>query len=140
MSDMYCSMSSLTYLSSDFLDVHTTILAADDGYSGGLTVGNNADVELFLDVQPFFNQNLANQFSLGAGLFGDQGHTDDGVGDGLYVIFGFRQFNTAAFTTATGMYLGFDNNWITELFRDLCYLIRGKGKFSLGGRYVKFSE
>ena len=123
-----------------FLDIHTTVLRADNGHGGGLTVGDNGKVELFLDVQAFFHQHLAHLLALGAGLLGHQSHADDRISDWLDVTLGLGELDAAALTAAAGMHLGLDNHRVAELFRDFLYLSGRVGEFSFGGGDIEFSE
>ena len=102
-------MDFLGRLGSHFLDVHATFTGGHDADLLGLAVDDDTDVEFFLDVGAFLDQQPADLLSFRAGLVGDQLHAEDGSGVLTDFIQRTGQLDAAALAAATGVDLGLDD-------------------------------
>src|SRR5262249_31583478 len=84
-----------------------------DGNGCG-AIDDDTEIELPLDLQPFFNEKSLNFASFRAGLMGDQLHAQDPAREIFSLFRSPGQLYSAAFAASTRMYLRFDDDGKTE--------------------------
>ena len=89
-------------------NVHAPGFAGHDDILGGGAIRQDAQVELFGDIKPLFDEEFAHETPLRSGLMRHQGHAEDFPGQGFDLVQRLRQFDAAALAPAAGMNLGFD--------------------------------
>ena len=99
----------LRLLCGDLLDVHAASRAADDDRAGRRAIDDDAQIELALDLQPFFDQHAADLAALGSGLMRDERHPEHLLGELLGLIGRFRELDAAALPAPAGMNLRLDD-------------------------------
>ena len=130
----------------DFLDVHAAFRAGDDGVAAGATVEEDGKVVFLRDVHGFGDEHLAHQFAFRAGLVGDEGLAEHLAGDLFRLFRGVHDMDAAfeavfegAFSTTTGMDLGFDHEaGSADLTRCGACFLRRAGDDALGAGDAEF--
>ena len=126
---------------SHFLDVHSPGLAGHNNDLGNRPVGNNAQVQLFGNIQTLLHQNLFNFLPLGPGLLGNQIHPDDLPGNTVNLLLGLGQFDPPALAPAPGVNLSFNHNRVSsQSFGDPDCFIGTKRHPTLRRGHAVFSE
>ena len=100
----------LRLLGGDFLDVHAARRAADDHRAGRSAIDDDAQIELALDLQSFFDQHAADLAPLRSGLMRDERHPEHLLGQLLGLVGRFRELDAAALAAPAGMNLRLDDS------------------------------
>ena len=94
----------------DFLDFHSAGRAGHKYRRANSAVNQNAQIQLALDVEPFFDQQAANDAALRARLRRDQLHSENALGMRRRFVGRFRELHAAAFAAPAGMNLRFHHH------------------------------
>ena len=94
---------------SHLFDVHAASRARDNDGSRCGSVEDDAQIQLAIDLQPFFDQHSADLLPLRAGLMGDQRHPDHLFGDLLGLLWRSDDFHASALATAASVNLRLDH-------------------------------
>src|SRR5690606_23509264 len=92
-------------LGGDFFDVHTAFAGGHQRHALGAAIDDHADVQFFLDVGAFLDQQTTDLLAFGAGLVRHQLHTEDIVRVFANLIERLRHFHAAALTAAASVNL-----------------------------------
>ncbi len=74
------------------------------------SIDQEAQIELLFDVETFLDEELAYFFTLGTGLGSDELLAQNVAGMGFDFIHGLGQFDSAGFSSPTGVDLGFHDH------------------------------
>jgi hypothetical protein len=107
-----------------FLDVHASLRGGHDHRHAELPIESDAEVELLVDVESFFDEDLTHDPALGAGLVRDQGHAEHLPGQLGRLVGIFGEFDAAAFAAAAGVDLRLHHHAAAQLLRGLARLVR----------------
>ena len=127
-------------LGRDFFNLHPACLGGHEDQLGGCAVEHDAQVKLAFDGRHLFDQDPLHLLALGPRLVRDQLHAKDLLGVFLGIRQGFGYLDAAAFSSATGVDLGFDHDPLSAagkqpfshihgFFQRICHL-------TLGNRYA----
>src|ERR1700733_10724384 len=94
----------------DFFDFHAAGSAGHEENFARGAIDEDAEVELALDVQTFFDQHALDDAPAGTGLHSDEIHAEHGAGDFGGFVGRMRELYAAGFAAATGMDLRFDDH------------------------------
>jgi len=95
-------------------DVHAPLGGAHDTDFLADAVSDHRDVEFFLNVGAFFDEQAADFLATGSSLVGHQLHAHDLFGVGLNLVQRFGDFDAATLAPPTGVDLGLHHpNWTT---------------------------
>jgi len=93
-----------------FFDVHPTRFTRHEHDLGGSAIGKHTQIELLLNGQTLFHQQLLDHLALGTRLMGDQGHAKDLLSVIFDLITILRQLDATTLAAATGMDLSLNHH------------------------------
>jgi hypothetical protein len=119
-----------------FLDVHAALRGGHDHVHAAAAVERDAEVELLVDIQRFFDQHLPDDLPRGAGLVRDQVHADDLLRQRDRLVRVLGELDAAALAAAAGVDLGLDDDASAEVLRRLARLLGGVDDDAPGRRHA----
>ena len=116
-----------------FFDFHAACGAGHEDDLARGAVDEDAEVELTLDIESFFNEQALDDTACGTSLHGDEIHAEHVAGDFGGLVGGVGELDATGFPAAAGVDLGFDDNdgGVQPLGGFACFFL-GEGDFSAG--------
>ena len=120
----------------DLFDLHAAGCRRDDDGPPPASVGRDAQVQFALDIHRLLDEHLVYRSALRAGLEGNEGRADKGLGDlgSLGGVVG--DLHASGFAASSGVYLRFDDAPAAELGRRVAGFITRRCDEVLGYGYA----